>query len=300
MKIHLIKTLLFATALLTRLAAAAQEKPLRFLFELTAQNNLSVPVRLNGTDSLHLMFHFAADAVTLTAETTRKITSVRFETTDSVSSWGGTGNASRFSSNNQLQIGDHTWGHLPIWEDQYSGKGTDGKFGPHLFDKKAVLIDFDKKQIAIDDRFPTEGYKKFKLIHKYGMLFVEASLRIGGKTYLNQYLLHTGYSGDLLLDDAFVIKNHLNELLKVTDTKALKDAFGNIVKVQKAVAPQLIIGQFRFNHVPVGFFEGKLGTQQMSFMGGDLLKRFNLIIDAERQFIYLKPNTLQHTDFFKG
>ncbi|MCD2423288.1 aspartyl protease family protein [Niabella pedocola] len=295
-----IKTTLLAPALLFLLAAGAQEQTLRFPFQLTAQNNLSVPVLINGADSLFLMFHLAADAVTLTAETTRKIHSVRFETTDSVSSWGGTGNASRFSSNNRLQIGDHTWEHLPVWEDQYSGKGTDGKFGPHLFNKKAVRIDFDKKQITIDDRFPVDGYKKFKLIHKSGMLFIEAGLRMGGKTYLNQYLLHTGYSGDLLLDDAFVMENHLNKTLKVTETKALKDAFGNIVKVQKAVAPQLTIGPFRFNNVPVGFFEGKLGAQQMSFMGGDLLKRFNLIIDAERQFIYLKPNTLQHTVFFKG
>ncbi|MBO9594998.1 MAG: hypothetical protein J7599_18990 [Niabella sp.] len=300
MKMHLIKTLLFATALLTRFTAAAQEKNLRFSFELTAQNNLSVPVRLNGTDSLHLMFHFAADAVTLTTATTQKIRSVRFETTDSVSSWGGTGNTSRFSSNNTLQIGDRTWEQLPIWEDQYSGKGTDGKFGPHLFNKKALFIDFDNQQITVSDHFPVKGYQKFKLIHKHGMLFIEAAMHVGRNTYLNQYLLHTGYSGDLLLDDAFVVKNHFNSLLKVTDTKALKDAFGNIVKVQKATVPQFTIGRFRFKQVPVGFFEGKLGTQQMSFMGADLLKRFNLIIDAERQYIYLKPNKLYGTVFFNG
>ncbi|WP_276225269.1 hypothetical protein [Niabella beijingensis] len=295
-----LKATLLLTGLLHLLAVRAQEKYFRFPFELTATNNLSVPVRINGTDSLHLMFHFAADAVALTNEATRRMVSVRFERTDSVSSWGAAGNASRFSSDNTLQIGDQTWSHLPLWEDQYSGKGTDGKFGLHLFTKKALLIDFDKKQVTVGSHFSTAGYKKLKLIHKNGMLFIEAALHIGGNSYPNQYLLHTGYSGGLLLDDGFVATNHLGRLLSVTETKELKDAFGNIVKVQKATAPRLSIGAFLFDNVPVGFFEGKLGTQQMSFIGGDLLKRFNIIIDAKRQFVYLKPNKQQQAGFFKG
>ena len=40
----------------------------------------------------------------------------------------------------------------------------------------------------------------------------------------------------------------------------------------------------------VGFFEGAIGIQKMSILGGDILKRFNIIIDAERKFIYLKTN----------
>jgi len=297
---RLIKGILFFLGLLNPVVTGAQETYFRFPFALTSYNNLSVPVRLNGTDSLHLMFHLAADAVTLTEATVRKITSVHFESTDSVSSWGGTGNASRYSKNNTLEIGEQAWEHLPIWEDQYSGKETDGKFGPHLFEKKALFIDFDKKQITVSDRFATAGYQKLKLVRKNGMLFIEAALHIGNKVYPNQYLLHTGYSGGLLLDDDFVIKNHLNEQLKITETKALKDAFGNIVKVQKAIAPGLSIGTFRFNNIPAGFFEGRLGSRQMSFIGTDLLKRFNIIIDAARQFVYLKPNQLQNSIFFKG
>jgi len=42
--------------------------------------------------------------------------------------------------------------------------------------------------------------------------------------------------------------------------------------------------------IPVGFFEGSMGRQKMSVIGGEILKRFNLIIDSNRKYIYIKPN----------
>jgi hypothetical protein len=35
----------------------------------------------------------------------------------------------------------------------------------------------------------------------------------------------------------------------------------------------------------------------MSILGGDVLKRFNIIIDAKREFIYLRPNNLKDTAY---
>src|SRR4051812_21865242 len=101
----------------------AQEKPTIIPFELTPHNNLSIQAVLNGKDTIHLMFHTAASSVTLIEESIKKLTSLRFSGADTVKSWGGGGNASRFSENNTLQIGSLTWEHLPIWEDKYSGPG---------------------------------------------------------------------------------------------------------------------------------------------------------------------------------
>lgn len=53
-------------------------------------------------------------------------------------------------------------------------------------------------------------------------------------------------------------------------------------------------------NIPVGFFTGALGRQKMSIVGGDLLKRFNLIIDAERANIYLKENKLKYSEYYRG
>ncbi len=78
----------------------------------------------------------------------------------------------------------------------------------------------------------------------------------------------------------------------------MKDSYGNILKTKKAIMPLVKIGNEQLTDVPVGFFEGAIGRQKMSILGGDILKRFNWIIDAERKFIYLKANRLTATDYF--
>jgi hypothetical protein len=295
-------TILYTGLLLFSFCQAlhAQEKPTIIPFELTQYNNLSIRAVLNGKDTLHLMFHTGASSVTLIEESIKKLTSLRFSGTDTVKSWGGSGNTSRYSENNTLQIGSLTWEHVPIWEDKYSGSGTDGKFGPGLFKDKAIEIDFDKKVIVLHSGLPakTKHYTKLKAEFKDDKLFVEAVCNTDSQTITNRFMLHSGYSGSLLLDDQFVASNKLGDQLKVIDTKEMKDAFGNIMKLQKAILPRFILGNTTLTNVPAGFFEGALGRQKISSIGGDMLKRFNIIIDASRTFVYLKPNKLKRSPYY--
>ena len=71
------------------------------------------------------------------------------------------------------------------------------------------------------------------------------------------------------------------------------DSFGNVIKIKKGLLPLFTIGNISLTNVPVGFFQGKIGQQQMSIIGADVLKRFNLILDANRTHIFLKNNQLQ-------
>ncbi|RZL55661.1 MAG: hypothetical protein EOO93_19100 [Pedobacter sp.] len=65
-------------------------------------------------------------------------------------------------------------------------------------------------------------------------------------------------------------------------------------KTKKAILPTFALGNINLNNVSVGFFEGAIGRQKMSIIGGDVLKRLNIIIDAKREFIYLKSNKLKN------
>lgn len=280
------------------LATFAQEKTV-IPFTLTKYNNLSIRAVLNQKDTVNLMFHTAANAVTLTEEALQKITSLKFDRTDSVKSWGGNDNTSRFSKINTLQIGALKWANIPIWENKNSGQHTDGKFGLDLFEQKIIEIDFDKNVLIIHQVLPQKikGYEKLKLTFENEMMFVEANSINGKNSYANQFLIHSGYAGAVLYDDKFVTKNKIAEQLKVTDEKQLKDSFGNILKTKKAILPTFAIGNIKLNNVSVGFFEGAIGRQKMSIIGGDVLKRFNIIIDAKREFIYLKPNKLKNLTY---
>ncbi len=271
-------------------------------FKLTEFNNLSVKAILNKTERVNLMFHTAATAVDMTAEATKKLTSLKFtDKKDGVKSWGGGSNSSRFSVGNSLQIGDLTWEKATIWEDINSGQHTDGKFGIDLFKGRIIEIDFDQSVIRLHSSLPkkVKQYDKAKLSVDDEMLFIEAYCTINGSNYTNKFLIHSGYAGAILFDDKFAYDNRLSEQLQIVGEKILKDSFGNEVKTKQAILPLLKIQNKSLTNVPVGFFEGAIGRRKMSILGGDILRRFNLVIDAKREYIYLKANKLTNTEYKK-
>lgn len=277
------------------LSTTAQEKTYTIPFQLTDYNNLSIQAILNQKDTVNLMFHTAASSLTLTEEALKNIKSLKFGRTDNVKSWGGSDNTSRYSESNTVQIGALKWEHIPIWENKNSGQQTGGKFGLELFDNKTIEIDFDKKVLIISNLLPTKAktYEKLKLTFEDDMMFVEADATLGNNSLKNKYLIHSGYAGAILFDDQFVADHKIGDQLTITAEKQLKDSFGNVLKTKKAILPSFTIGSQILNNVSVGFFEGALGRQKMSIIGGDILKRFNIIIDAKREFIYLKANKLK-------
>jgi len=289
--------LLLTLLLVFRMAdpVTAQERSFSIPFQLTEYNNMSVQAVLNKKDTVNLMFHTAANAIALTEASVKKLQSIRFSGADSVKSWGGGGNTSRFSRENTIQIGELTWSNETIWEDMNSGQKTDGKFGIDLFAGKVIEIDFDKKIIVVSTSLPNKvrDYQRLALIFENDLMFVEAGCQVGDSLYKNRFLLHSGYSGAVLLDDKFAFGNRFDKQLKIVAEKELKDSFGHTIKTQRAVLPALRIGVEKLENVPVGFFEGSLGRQKMSVFGGDMLKRFNIIIDAERAHIYLKASSLK-------
>ncbi len=276
------------------LSATAQQKNI-IPFQLTNYNNLIIKAVLNKKDTLQLMFHTAANALTLTEDAIKKIKDLKFDRIDSVKSWGGADNTSRYSSKNTLQIGNMQWDNLPLWDDKNSGPYSDGKFGPNLFENKVLDIDFDQKTMTITDVLPAKvkQYEKLNLSFENDMMFVTAEAHLGNSSFKNKYLLHSGYAGAVLFDDQAVSQHQMGQQLTITDEKQLKDSFGNVLKTKKAILPSFTLGKQKLDKVSIGFFEGALGRQKMSIIGSDVLKRFNIIIDAKREFIYIKANKLK-------
>ncbi|GAB3946471.1 hypothetical protein GCM10028805_17050 [Spirosoma harenae] len=191
---------------------------------------------------------------------------------------------------------------MPLWENINSGPQTDGKFGIDLFENSVIELDFDNKQVTLYPALPDKikTYDKRKLIFENDLMFVEADCEIDKKIIKNKFLLHSGYSGGVLFDDQFVQDNKIDEKLKTIAEKELKDSFGNVLKTKKAILPAFIIGDNQLATIPVGFFTGAIGRQKMSIIGGDVLKRFNIVIDAKREFIYLKANSLFSSPYFNS
>jgi hypothetical protein len=263
-------------------------------FVLTEYNNIVVKAVVNGRDSLALMLHTASNSVDLTTKAVQQIKSIRFNgAVDSIKSWGGQSNTARFSDSNLLQIGNTQWKNISIWEDENSGQHTDGKFGINLFKGKVLELDYDNRLIRVLETLPADlaSYTKMKLINVGSQPFIEADCIIKGLHYPNKFLIHSGFPGAILFDDKFAADNKLDEKLQLLGEKKLKDSYGNVLITKQALLPLLKIDSIAFEDIPVGFFQGAIGRQKMSIIGADMLRRFNIVLDAGRTWIYLKPNS---------
>jgi hypothetical protein len=270
-------------------------------FQLTAYNNIAVKAILNQKDTVQLMLHTGATDVTLTETAVKKLLTPIFDKTiDGIKSWGGTTDGARISNNNSLAIAGLKWDSLTIAENKNSGQFTDGKFGLDLFGDKFIEIDYDKKIIIVSDKLPKrlKDYEKHKLTYENGLLFLEADCTIENENNLaNKFFLHSGFAGGILFDDKFANENQLSEKLKITGEKELKDSYGKILRTKKAILPVFKIGKNLLQDIPVSFFISDLGIQKVSAIGGDIIKRFNWIIDAKRNFVYIKPNSNFHISY---
>ena len=291
-------TLLACTAAEERPLRSSQPAAIRIPFTLTSADNIAVRATLNGTDALELMFHTAVDSVSLTKSAISRLSSFTASESIPVQSWGGTTQA-RHSTGNSLQIGALAWHELAITEGDNSGPGTDGKFGPNLFAGKIVEINFDARELLIHPALPPmdASFQRLDLLGEHGDLSVMGEFTVGQHSYKTTFLLHTGVGGTALLDEEFLRTHNLGTSLETLSESVLKDSYGNEVKTRKVRLPALRFGATTFVDVPVGIFEGKIGSKRTSIVGAGLLKRFNLIIDAENRQLYMSPSKLLGTEF---
>lgn len=278
-----------------------QNQPLAVIpFHLTTHNNISIEAVINNKDTLHLMLHTAANSLDLTANAAQRMSTINWSRETEVNTWGG--NAySRISENNSLTIHDLHWDGVRIFENKHSGPTTGGKLGLQLFSGKVIEINYDQQQILLHQTLPkyANHYTKVPIELEHDMLFINCLSIVSDTHYPHRFLIHSGYGGTILYDDGFVAKSKIGTSIPIIAQQELKDAHGNTLMVKKGEIPFFSVGNFDFENMPVGFFEGAIGRQKMSVLGGDLLRRFNLIIDREKGFIYLQTNQFTKLPFAK-
>lgn len=279
---------------------AVADKVTEFSFELTEWNNIVINAIINEKETVRLMLHTGNQGIALTEEATGRIDSIKFENHVESKSWGGN-SESRYSEGNKLAIADLTWNDVTIFEDLHSGNSTDGKIGVTQFGKKILSIDFETKKIRISQSLPADlvGYAKLPMTIRRGAIFVSATVAAGEERASHEFMVHSGYSGAMLLDNEFVAQNEFIHDQKVLSQSELKDSFGNKIQTKQIQLPMIILDETEFPDVPAATFEGTVGSQRMSVIGADLLKRFNVLIDFQKSELYLKPNSLSESPWFK-
>ena len=269
-------------------------------FRLTAYNNISIKAVINQVDTLNLMFHAAVDDVSITKETLTRTKSLKMDKKGEIRSWGGV--SSTVSSEfNSVQIGNLKWDNLEITATTNVGQETDGKFGHNFFQNKILEINYDDSHLVVLNRLPKslKGFSKLPIVFKGGSFFIEGLVKLGENTYKNQFMYHTGYAGNLILGTRFIEKNALHGKLDTLEQTSLKDSYGNVLKNIKTNIATLTLGNTNFTNISGSVMDAKAKMSD-SIFGNDLLKRFNVFIDFQKDFIYLKPNKLLNSPHKKG
>ncbi|MCP9770263.1 hypothetical protein EGI22_20350 [Lacihabitans sp. LS3-19] len=260
-------------------------------FTLNKQSNICINARINNSDTISLMFHTSNTGLNVIKSSAETKIPLRDKEGIEIKTWGGNAET-EFSKNNSLYIGRQKWENLDIFIDDNSGPGTDGKFGYDMFENKIVSIDYDQKLLIISENLPqkTKGYQKMKMSFSRGSMFIEGTLMIGKEIYNDHFMFHSGYGGAILLDPKIAEKYKMANL-KTISTSELRDSFNNVFKIETKLLPKIKIGKKTLKNVPVSF-AARSSEIPMKVFGNDLLKRFNIIFDFQKNEIYLKPNGL--------
>ncbi len=267
-------------------------------FTLTSANNIIIQTVLNKVDTLNLMFHTAQGSISLTEKAVAKIANKSFDKSETAITWGGESTA-RYSQGNYMRIKGFEWKNVTIWEDKNTGPSADGKFGPSLFQNKVIELNYDQNVMVIHSYLPDLDrlYEKTDILFNQHLMFVETKYKTNRNRYVNKVLIHSGFGGTLLLDDKFVKENNIGDQLKTISESQLTDSHGNVLKTKQAILPCFALGKSKFKDMPISFFQGALGRQHMSVIGGNVLKRFNVFFDLQNAHFYYKPNNLTALPF---
>ncbi|WP_353145345.1 hypothetical protein [Chryseobacterium sp.] len=257
-------------------------------FRITKNHNIIVKTLVNKKDSLDLMFQIAMKDCSLSPDRQRKADHIIFDKEE-------------ISDHNIVQIGKLTLEDVRFFNNELSGREADGKIGTGLFEGKTFKIDYDNNQFVIYDKQPDlKEFQPLMTILDHDAFYISADNVVDGQLQQEAYFaLQSGYSGGILYSNSFAEKQDLNKKLKVTGEKTLKNSKGQTLITKQAILPFFKIGDIVFKNIPVGFFSGELKTQNVSYFGADMLRRFIWVFDADRKTAYIKPSKYFSEPYYK-
>ncbi|EGV42506.1 hypothetical protein BZARG_2205 [Bizionia argentinensis JUB59] len=264
-------------------------------FKLGDDNRIYMKGIVNQSDTLDLVFDLGAN-ITVINKTRMKKNNVNIKFDTLVSNSGTNGSSEEEKSfNNQVVLGKQKYKNIDILGISYPEDDLmDGIIGWNFFKDKIVQINYESKELLIYDKLPelSKGYNKckLKLVDDDGLPYVEVIVYKGKKKVKIWAMLDTGYNSELLVYFKEVKKNDLLNKFQVIGEATSYGTDGSISKQDKILLPKFSISGFEIYNMPSYLNKTEFETDIPAILGGNLLKRFHIVLDFEKKLIYLKPN----------
>ena len=171
----------------------------------------------------------------------------------------------------------------------------DGRFGWNVFEGKQVEIDYNKNVLIIHSKLPGDlrGYVRSKMGFARSYPYVKGTFKIRDIKYNGNFFMDTGSAAALILDSAWLSERNFPKQLKLIKLSTLTDPMGNKFETRTVLSPDFKINGFNLSDIPTLLLSGRNPSGfEINYLGNDLLKRFNIILDFGKDYLYLKPNKL--------
>lgn len=235
---------------------------------------------INNSNLLNFQFDLGCGGAVIKKEAVDKV-NMRFEGTAQLSNSDGI-NTVRSSSANHLEIAGLKWDSITFLEADNMTKREDAIIGNLFFRDKVVEINYDNNVMIIHDTLPpVNGYSRHELILDGVVPFIQGSFTIGSKKRTGWFMFDTGaYTSHIKTDEISAANKFFDELLKLLSID------------NRETHLRIGLRGYEFNENNYTVHPAPTNDQDLGILGNDLLKRFNVILDNQNGFIYLKKNTL--------
>lgn len=269
-------------------------------FTLSAYNAIHVKALINATDTLNLHFdvgsfdfHFTKDAI---LHKTRLLP----DQNDALAG-KSKGDYRHLNPVLSLRMGSMTWKNPEIIPTGLTAHDMDGRFGWNLFEGKTVEINYDKNCLIIHSKLPKQmkGYVRSELEFMESFVCINGAIKIGSNVYPGRFLMDTGSDQAIILDKDWTARQQFpHDSLKLIKSSTLKDPRGVSYETKIVEMPCIKLNGFELRNIPTYMLSSRNPVGfEVNYLGNDLLKRFNMILDFKNDVVYLKPNGLMKLEY---
>jgi hypothetical protein len=258
-------------------------------FFINKYNTNLLPIVFNGTDSIMLNFDTGATGINITTDALK--TKVKTH-------------PKLHSTNYDTRIGGRTY-KSTIDDLSLVGNEADGLLGWDVFDGMVIELDYDSNKMIVHSKMPKHvihdrKYSKFKIRYIKNKPYIQSDISQSGTRHKSWFMFDLGYQRTVMLDkDLLQEAKFATEKMKVINKIIMHGARGNDIPVITSNLESLKLGRFELNNVPaqvLGQNKPVTGVN-VHILGSDVLKRFNTVLDFQKNVIYLKPNHLYDAAF---
>ncbi len=251
---------------------------------INEQNTIFVKAVFNDKDTLNLNFDTGMTELVLTNDVLKN----KLKTAPQL-----------YNTFYNVKIGRTTY-KTKVYNAVLSGHGTDGHFGWDFFKDKIVELNYDKSLLIIHSVLPNNvtldhKFTKLKMEFYKDLFFVESEIRENDVANKNLFLFDIGYQRTVMLNSDLLKKEKFpTEKMEVLKKIMMHGAQGNEIPVITSNLKIFKIGKYILKNVPVQVTNANkpFKEKDVHILGNEVLKRFNVFLDFQNNFVYLKPNHL--------